>query len=77
MTNHGTTRQYGESPENAIAKNKLLLGTNNTNNWKIYKQLHNKVNNMKKHAKQMFFNNLEFNVSDLRSANSREYWKNC
>ncbi len=54
---------------------KIATHLNRPSDWKIYKQLRNKVNNMKKYAKQTFFNNLEFHVSELRSSNAREYWK--
>ncbi len=30
---------------------------------------------MKKYAKQVFFNNLEFSMHELNSANPRQYWK--
>ncbi len=33
----------------------IAIRANNTNNWKIYKQLRNKVNNMKKHVRTDFF----------------------
>ena len=43
--------------------------------WLTFKNLRNKVNNMKKHAKEIFFNNIEFTISDLNSNNPRQYWK--
>ncbi len=30
---------------------------------------------MKKHAKETFFNTLEFTLNDLNSNNPRQYWK--
>ena len=30
---------------------------------------------MKKHAKELFFNNIEYNLNDLCSSNPKQYWK--
>ena len=30
---------------------------------------------MKKHAKELFFNNIEYNLNDINSSNPRQYWK--
>ena len=30
---------------------------------------------MKKHAKELFFNNIEYNLNDLNSSNPKQYWK--
>ncbi len=43
--------------------------------WNKYKHLRNKVNNIKKHAKETFFNTLEFTLSDISIQNPRQYWK--
>ena len=32
--------------------------------WTNYKHLRNKVNNLKKHAKEAFYNNLEFTLTE-------------
>jgi len=43
--------------------------------WNKYKTLRNKVNNMKKHAKIIFFNNLEESLTTLQSNNQKQYWQ--
>ena len=43
--------------------------------WNLFKSLRNRVNNMKKYAKDLFFNNLEDTLCDLCFSNPREYWK--
>ena len=43
--------------------------------WTRYKQTRNKVNNMKKQAKEIFYNNIEFTLNDASSCNPRQYWK--
>ena len=43
--------------------------------WSRYKHIRNKVNNMKKQAKEIFFNNIEFTLNDISSSNPRQYWK--
>ena len=43
--------------------------------WTRYKHIRNKVNNMKKQAKEIFFNNIEFTLNDVSSSNPRQYWK--
>lgn len=45
------------------------------NDWCKYKQLRNKVNNLKKHAKECFFNNIEENLIESSASNPRHYWK--
>ena len=45
------------------------------NDWIKYKQLRNKVNNLKKHAKETFFGNLENSLNDLTENNPKKYWK--
>ena len=51
------------------------LNSGRTSDWAKYKSFRNKVNNMKKHAKETFFNTLEFNIRDLNANNPRLYWK--
>ena len=38
------------------------------------RKLRNKVNNLKKHAKERFYNNLESSISDFYSNNKRLFW---
>ncbi len=54
---------------------RTAIRTERPTDWGKYKQLRNKVNNMKKHAKEGFYNNLEYSINDLSSTNPREYWK--
>ena len=43
--------------------------------WSRYKQLRNKVNNLKKQAKETFFTNLETNLTDLQTNDKKGFWK--
>ena len=43
--------------------------------WTKYKILRNKVNNLKRHAKETFYNNLEFSLLSNFSKNKKEFWK--
>ncbi len=43
--------------------------------WNKYKSLRNKVNNMKKHAREALYNDIEFNLTDSFSNNKRYFWK--
>ena len=40
-----------------------------------YKFFRNKVNNLKRHAKEQFYNNLEFSISDFHSNDRKQFWK--
>ena len=51
------------------------LKSQTINNWSLYKRLRNKVNNLKKHAKERFYNNLEFIIFDANVNDQRKYWK--
>ena len=44
--------------------------------WNTYTHSSNKVNNLKKAAKQFYFSNLEDTVNNARSENPKKYWKN-
>ena len=37
--------------------------------------LRNKVNDLKKHAKERFYNNLELSISDFHSNDKKQFWK--
>ncbi|XP_045206717.2 uncharacterized protein LOC123558945 [Mercenaria mercenaria] len=54
---------------------RIAINSNKVSDWKIYKNLRNKVNNMKKYAKEQFYNSIEFSLNDLSSSNPRQYWK--
>ena len=43
--------------------------------WLIFKQMRNKTSNMIKHAKEKFYNNLEYSITNINSNNPRQYWK--
>jgi len=47
----------------------------NVVDWNNYKKARKKINNMKKHAKLLLLNNLEFSLNDLSVNNPRQYWK--
>ena len=47
----------------------------NQNDWSIYKRTRNKVNNLKKHAKELFYNSLENILLENSSNNKRDYWR--
>ena len=40
-----------------------------------YKFFRNNVNNLKRHAKEQFYNNLEFSISDFHSNDRKQFWK--
>ena len=40
-----------------------------------YKIFRNKVNNLKQHAKEQFYNNLELSISDFHSNDKKQFWK--
>ena len=43
--------------------------------WYLFRKFRNKVNNMKKNAKENFYNNLEVTLSDLQYNYKRSFWK--
>lgn len=43
--------------------------------WCKYKKMRNKVNNLKKHAKERFYNNIENSLIESSSTNPKQYWK--
>ena len=51
------------------------IKSGNLNDWGTYKKLRNKVNNLKKHAKELFFNNLELSISDFYNNDKKKFWK--
>ena len=60
-----TSRQRDRQKRKAIK-------TNNPSDWlsfKIYR------NNLKKHAKEIFYSNLELSLLDFKSNSPRKYWK--
>ena len=51
------------------------IKSGNQNDWNKYKFLRNKVNNQNKHAKELFYDNLDINVSDFQNNDKRKFWK--
>ena len=47
----------------------------NVHDWSKYKKIRNKVNNLKHHAKEVFFSNLDSNLTDLHQNDKRSFWK--
>ncbi|MCG8097314.1 MAG: hypothetical protein JAZ17_27465 [Candidatus Thiodiazotropha endolucinida] len=47
----------------------------NANTLVRYKFFRNKVNNLKRHAKEQFYNNLEFSISDFHTNDKKQFWK--
>ena len=54
---------------------KKAIQSGNPNVWNKYKLFRNKVNNQKKHAKELFYNNLDVIVSDFQNNDKRKFWK--
>jgi len=53
---------------------KQAIKTGKTSHIHKYKEIRNKVNNMKKHAKQNFFNTLEINLENLCTNDKKSFW---
>ena len=49
--------------------------TSMQSDWTKYKTVRNKVNNLKRHAKESFNNNLELSLLTTFSNNKKEFWK--
>ena len=43
--------------------------------WSKYKKIRNKVNNLKRHAKEIFFSNLDSTLTELHCNDKRSFWK--
>ena len=54
---------------------KKAIQSGNPNVWNKYKLFRNKVNNQKKHARELFYNNLDIIVSDFQNNDKRKFWK--
>ena len=54
---------------------KKAVKTGNITDWIKYKRLRNKVNNQRKHAKESFYNNLEFIITDFENNDKRKFRK--
>ena len=51
------------------------LTVSNPNILARYKIFRNKVNNLKRHAKEQFYNNLELSISYFHSNDKKQFWK--
>ena len=59
-------------------RDRLKRKFNKTGNQNIltrYKFFRNKVNNLKSHAKEQLYNNLELSFSDFHSNDKKQFWK--
>ncbi|MCG8048002.1 MAG: endonuclease/exonuclease/phosphatase family protein [Candidatus Thiodiazotropha taylori] len=54
-------------------KKRSIKSASNTD-WDKYKNIRNKVNNLKKYAKEKFYNELEVSVSDFYNNDKRKFW---
>ncbi|MEW8341722.1 MAG: hypothetical protein AB2708_17900, partial [Candidatus Thiodiazotropha taylori] len=54
---------------------KKAINSSNQPDWLRYKIIRNKVNNLKKHAKERFYNNLEISLLDSFTNSRKDYWK--
>ena len=70
---------YGSEIRKMFRKrDRLKRKFNKTGNQNIltrYKFFKNKVNNLKRHAKEQFYNNLEVSFSDFHSNDNKQFWK--
>ncbi len=51
------------------------IKTGRDEDWKTYKSTRNKVNNMKKYAREAFYNGIEFSLTDSFMNNKKYFWK--
>ena len=51
------------------------LRTKNDTDWLKYKTIRNKVNNMKKHALQNYYDNINVYINNASKDNNKLYWK--
>ena len=51
------------------------IKTGSSNDLTNYKHIRNKVNNLKKHAKEKFYNNLEISSSDFHTNDKKKIWQ--
>ena len=54
---------------------KRALNSQKPSHWHAYKTAHNKVNNLKKHAKEIFYGNLEDTLTETLTNNKQDFWK--
>lgn len=56
-----------------LKKKSIISGS--PSDWNKYKHIRNKVNNLIKHAKEIFYNNLEVSISDFHDNDKRKFWQ--
>ena len=61
--------------ENVIVKGKKAINSLNQSDWLNYKIIRNKVNTLKKYAKESFYNNLEISLLDSFTNSRKDYCK--
>ena len=54
---------------------KNAVNSLNQSDWLSYKVIRTKINNLKKHAKERFYNNLEISLLDSFTNSGKDYWK--
>ena len=74
VINLGLIQKYVALHESETDK-KILLRTADVNDWIKYKKARNKVNNLRKHAKEIFYNNLELFLSDFHKNDKKKIWQ--
>ena len=65
-------RRYSRKRDRLKTK---AVRTSLQSDWAKYKYLRNKVNNLKRHTKETFYNNLELSLLTNFSSNKKEFWK--
>ena len=53
----------------------IALKSKRTTDWRNYMRVRNKVNNLKRHAKERFYDNLELNLTESFTNNKRDFWR--
>ena len=53
----------------------IAFKSNRPTDWRNFKKVRNKVNNLKRHAKERFYNNLELNLTESFSNNKKDFWR--
>ena len=65
-------RQYSRKRDK---QNVIAVRSKRIKDWVKYNKMSNKVNNLKTHAKEQYFNNIEQTVLDTSKSNPKLYWK--
>ena len=74
MTNLGLTQNKTFSRIRDRLKKKALR-TGSVSDRNKYKKARNKVNNLIKHAKERFYDNLELSISDFHKTDKKKFWQ--